>query len=482
MLKYIILVFIFSLLFFVNTNTANAVEDPLIVTNNKFGIHIVDTNDIESAASLVNTSGGDWGYVTLIITEEERDQKRWQEVFNKMRRLHLIPIVRIATKQEENGWKKFTPEESESWTSFLNSLNWVVKNRYVIIGNEPNHSKEWGGEVNPKEYANVLKGFSISLKNASSDFFILPAGLDASAPDDNSHQSEVSFLKEMISSQPDIFDHIDAWTSHSYPNPNFSGSENDTGKGTIKTYEWEIEKLKELGVEKEFPIFITETGWTHDEYGNVNNEDSLGQKYTKAFNEIWDNEKMVAVTPFILNYIDEPFSVFSWKNKNGEFYPFVDDVKIINKITGTPTQVTSGEVKYLLTPRIVKTNTRFTGVLFLKNTGQSIWEQGEISIEYSSDLPVSFSLPHDVEPNRFVYIPLEFNSGDEEKLVEGKVRVLRRGIPFGEYTYYKISVVKGIFTPWDALIQAKKILLGWMIAKQRDEIASLSLSRIFEIN
>ena len=38
--------------------------NPLAVPNNRYGIHIVDTNDIPQLPALVNSSGGDWGYVT----------------------------------------------------------------------------------------------------------------------------------------------------------------------------------------------------------------------------------------------------------------------------------------------------------------------------------------------------------------------------------------------------------------------------------
>ena len=38
-----------------------AAYDPLSVPNNRFGIHIVDPNDVADAAKLVNSSKGDWG-------------------------------------------------------------------------------------------------------------------------------------------------------------------------------------------------------------------------------------------------------------------------------------------------------------------------------------------------------------------------------------------------------------------------------------
>ena len=105
-LKKIILAIISLVLFTTSSRQTYAIVDPLNAVNNPFGIHILDENDLEDAAKLVNSSGGDWGYVTLVIRKDERNPKRWQEVFDRMRNLHLIPIVRIATRQMDDGWEK----------------------------------------------------------------------------------------------------------------------------------------------------------------------------------------------------------------------------------------------------------------------------------------------------------------------------------------------------------------------------------------
>ena len=42
------------------------------------------------------------GYVTL-ITEGNRSVSLWQEVFDKMRRLHIIPIIRYSKEENEIG-------------------------------------------------------------------------------------------------------------------------------------------------------------------------------------------------------------------------------------------------------------------------------------------------------------------------------------------------------------------------------------------
>src|SRR3989338_5990805 len=91
-----------------------AVYDPLSVPNNKFGIHVADPNDISNVTELVNSSQGDWGYVTLVIPENERKSDVWQPVFNRMKKDHIIPIVRLATRVEGGSWGKHTLTDRKS--------------------------------------------------------------------------------------------------------------------------------------------------------------------------------------------------------------------------------------------------------------------------------------------------------------------------------------------------------------------------------
>ena len=79
---------------------------------------------------------------------------------DQLRERQLIPIIRIATKGEGSSWRRPKLEEAQEWANFLNSLNWVVKNRYVILFNEPNHATEWGGTVDPKSFAEVNREFA----------------------------------------------------------------------------------------------------------------------------------------------------------------------------------------------------------------------------------------------------------------------------------------------------------------------------------
>src|SRR4030043_2350029 len=84
--------------------------------NNKFGIHLAVPayEDLEKAADLVNAYG-DWGYVTLVMQEDDLNKEKWQGVFNQARRLHLIPIIRLATSFENGHWRAPQTDEAPKW-------------------------------------------------------------------------------------------------------------------------------------------------------------------------------------------------------------------------------------------------------------------------------------------------------------------------------------------------------------------------------
>lgn len=359
-----------------------AFNDPLSRDNNIYGIGIVNLSDLEDASLLVNSTNGDWGYVTIVITKDQKDKNIWQPFFDEARKKHIIPILRVATKFDGVNWEKPNIEEIDSWINFFNSLNWVIENRYIIIGNEPNHSKEWGGKINPEEYGLYLKTFSERLKNANSDYFVLSAALDQSSNNSRISMDEKIFLERMFASIPNIFDYIDGLNSHSYPNPAFSGLETAIGRKSIKGYEWELDLLKSFGVTRNLPVFITETGWKRIK----NNDDLIRARLVYAFENIWTKDpKVVAVTPFILNYPYDPFHEFSWKKDDRTYYPIYDQIKSMEKISGIPKQIIKGDIiTNFLNPFGAPNNLR-KGYFIARNSGQNIWDNLNIKIIDESD-------------------------------------------------------------------------------------------------
>lgn len=408
-MKLFTLIFTFALFilhYSLFASDARAVTNPLAVPNNRYGIHIISATREEAAeaAEMVNNNG-DWGYITVLAESKDRNEQKWQEFFNELRRRHLIPLVRIATKPDGNSgnWERPYEGEAEAWADFLDKLIWPVKNRYIIVYNEPNHGSEWGGSVDPEGFAVAANRTIDALKKKSEDFFILNPGFDASTPNQPpKYMDQEEFMKRMEVSVPGIFSKFDGWVSHSYPNPGFAGKPTDRGRGTVRTWEWEQDLLNTMGVKKVLPIFITETGWKHSNGVTVNKNfpdpDIVGEYYKEAFGSAWANNRVVAVTPFLLNYQDPPFDHFSFKingnartaDEAGKDYhlPFYI-LKDAQKISGKPVQSEKAEfVKIGIekdgftnyfeatssgTTATLAYNEPYTLHITFKNTGQSIW-------------------------------------------------------------------------------------------------------------
>lgn len=368
-LLYLLILFVFCVYFPVATYA----YDPLITENNIYGIGIINHSDLKDVANLVNVNGGDWGYVTVVITQKEMDKHIWQRFLDDCRRYHLIPIIRVATNFDGKNWEIPKVETIDQWVNFFNSLNWVIENRYIIIGNEPNHAKEWGGKIEPEAYAMYLKTFSDRLKNANKDYFVLNAGFDQAASNTKNTMDQKLFMQRMVKEVPDVFEFIDGWASHSYPNPAFSGPKTGTGKKSIRGYEWELGLIK-----KDLPVFITETGWFRL---NTKDERLTATNLKYAYESVWSKDKrIVAVTPFILNYESEPFYEFSWKKSDTEFFPIYTEIQNINKTKGKPIQHIDGEILFKFLNPLGRSGSFRKGYSIVKNTGQNIWDKNNVKL------------------------------------------------------------------------------------------------------
>jgi hypothetical protein len=370
---FLIIIFLFSCFLpqqiLANSEAANA-------PNNKFGIHLAIPafEDLQKAAELVNANG-DWGYVTLVMEEKDLNKDKWEGIFNQLRKLHLIPIIRLATSLENGHWRAPKKEDAQRWADFLNSLNWVVKNRYLVLFNEANRADEWGGQVNPQNFADVTYNFAKTLKESNSDFFVMMAGLDSAAPSQpNQYEDEAIFLKKVLNYQKDLFNYLDGWASHSYPK-----SYLNYGRNSQFNYQWELSLLSSLGIKKNLPIFITETGWCHSEGKSLNKsfptEEKTAQLTVNYFSDVLKDNRVIAVTPFILNYQDEPFDHYSWQKINSnEFYePYLAVQKMI-KIKGQPYQEEKLTLISKLPEKLIK-NSTYQISLIIKNEGQGFWDQ-----------------------------------------------------------------------------------------------------------
>ena len=205
----------------------------------------------------------------------------------------MIPIVRLATKVEDGGWIKPNRWQIVRLISFLNLLEWPTEDRYIIVFNEVNHAKEWGNSINPAEYAQILKFTSRWAHTEPQNYKVLPAAMDLAAPNGAETMEAFNYLERMLQA-PDVFDHIDLWNSHSYPNPGFSSPPTLRAKNSMRGFLHELDYLKRK-TGKDFEVMITETGWTV----NRSTAPWLKNYYLYALQHIWSHPQVKAVTPFV---------------------------------------------------------------------------------------------------------------------------------------------------------------------------------------
>ena len=307
---------LFFCAFFLTAKPASAVVNPLVVPNNKIGIHILTTSELPAAAKLINSNGGDWGYVTIPLQAGDENLVKWQAFMNACSKYHVIPIIRLATEDDyfnTKVWAKPTPDDVVDAANFLNSLSWPTKNRYVIIYNEVNRGDEWGGHADPAAYAQILSTAVSVFKSRNPDFFIISAGLDNAAPNQgNTYINEYTYLRAMNQAVPGIFNQIDGFSSHSYPNPGFSQPPEPNSLTGIGSFIHERDLIQSMS-NKKLPVFITETGWSSDAVP----QSTQAQYYDQAFKTVWNDPDIVAITPFLLQAGAGPFQQFSFLNTDG---------------------------------------------------------------------------------------------------------------------------------------------------------------------
>lgn len=334
-IRHIIIIVFSLILSFSLVKSSYAVYDPASKPNNMVGIHILFPSELSEAARLVNSTGGDWGYVTIPIQASDRDLVKWQSFMDDARINHLIPILRLATNGDyfnKVSWSKPTDGDVLDFANFLNSLNWPTKNRYVVIYNEPNRGDEWGGTPDPAEYAEILSYAVDVFKQRSDEFFVLSAGLDnASSNIAGQSVNEYSFMRQMDNAVPGVFGKIDGLASHSYPNPGFSQPPSAFGYEGTSSFKYEQDLVQNLEGKK-IPVFITETGWTDTQIP----ESVQSAYYKSTFTSIWNDDSVIAVTPFLLRAGMGPFAQFSFIKDGSQKQDKYNALQTLQKNKGEP--------------------------------------------------------------------------------------------------------------------------------------------------
>lgn len=334
MKKYVSSLCLVFLLLISYTGKTYAISDPLHVPNNRIGVHILFPTEVDKAADLINSSGGDWGYITIPIQAGDRDLEKWQAFMDTCKKRHVIPLIRLATEGDYFNtavWRKPNDNDITDFANFLDSLTWPTKNRYIIVFNEVNRGDEWGGTPDPTDYAQLLSFASLTFKQRSDDFFIISSGLDNAAATTPIAINQYAFLRQMNDAVPGIFTQIDGLGSHSYPNPAFSSPPDANTLMSISSFKYERLLVQQIS-QKTLPVFITETGWTRLPLS----DDTIVSYYQTAFSSVWNDPGIVVVTPFLLQANGSQFTNFSLIDANNNQTPEYTVIHSLQKTQGKP--------------------------------------------------------------------------------------------------------------------------------------------------
>ena len=280
------------------------------------GVHILHPGEITDAAALIKTEANrdQWTYVTLPLSHDDLERHdEWQAAFTEAKKHRINPIVRLTSRFDPqlNAWSVPTRGEIIQLFHFLSRLEWPQDAKFIIAFNEPNHASEWGGQLDPAGYAKVLNFITHWAHTEHYGYRVLPAAMDLAAPNGPDTMEAFGFLDGMLAANPHVFDNIDYWNSHSYPNPAFSASPERTGQNSLRGYQYELAWLQEKTGLTRF-VFITETGWDDNRATNSH----LASWYAIAREQIWSDTRILGVTPFVLRGDPGPFAGFTLIDRN----------------------------------------------------------------------------------------------------------------------------------------------------------------------
>jgi hypothetical protein len=181
---------------------------------------------------------GPGGWITQVVQVNDLDVAKWQAFLDDCYALGLRPVLRLATKLDalgqwippEQGPGRSYGDVARQWSVFFAALR-LPAPLWVIIGNEPNSGLEWGGRVNPSQYAHYFVTVAQHLRRLDHPLQLAPAPLDLYAPHSNdlpfpgltiTMMDAGSFWDAMFRATPNWMDYADFWASHSYPDNTFS--------------------------------------------------------------------------------------------------------------------------------------------------------------------------------------------------------------------------------------------------------------------
>ena len=325
-----VLVLSLALVLLLAPGPRHARGEPEAPRNNPVGVNLVRWIEhpyVWAAAELVNSNGGDWGHVTILLVDEDRaDPDRLQRLFDQFYLHHLVPIVRIGTRFDEARqlWVRPQPSDPYLWREFFDRIRWPTTHHYLVIGNEPNLGREWGGAVDAADYARyVEKWLDVFADDRHYRVFngALDASNDTSLPE---RMDEYEFIEAMRDASPTIFERLDGWASNPY---HFRWWAEEL-RYSYRAYEAEL-----AAIGREMPVIIVESA-----AGHVDDPRAVADYYEMAFRHWLADPRVVAATPLFWSPEADRFWMYG-VNRDGSVHepsPTYFRIKDLRKVAGSP--------------------------------------------------------------------------------------------------------------------------------------------------
>jgi hypothetical protein len=277
--------------------TAEAAEVPPLADappNNIVGLNLARLHQpryLRAAADVVNANGGAWGYVTILLTRQERDNELsamvLQQLLDRCFEARLLPIVRVATTFDvETGiWERPTDDEPTRWRALFEQVRWPNRLVWVIPANEANLGREWGGEVDVVSYARYVEQF-MNVFEGADRLRVVNGPMNLSNPHKLPEmQDAFDFLERQADLTPSYFERLPAWATNSYRVDGLGEGARFTHKG----YETELEF-----VGRDMPVIVAESGFL-----NHHDDEAVARFFVQAYKEWQADRRVIAATPLI---------------------------------------------------------------------------------------------------------------------------------------------------------------------------------------
>lgn len=301
--------------------------------NNIVGLNVarlVQPRYIWAASSVANANGGNWGYVTILLTRDDRDNElsghQLQQVLDRCYEARVQPIVRVGTRFDvaTGVWDRPHDSDPARWRALFEQVRWPNRTVWIVPANEPNLGREWGGAVDVPSFVSYLNLFMATFAD-SDTFKVVNAPLNLSNP----HQLPImqdafDFLAEMAGLDGSIFERLPAWATNSYKVDGFGEGVRFTHRG----YELELEVIG-----REMPVIITETGWL-----NRRSDEDIARFYTQAYKDWQADHRVIAATPLIWDPDVDDHWMFTFDDKgeivstNGGYHA----LRALPRVAGSP--------------------------------------------------------------------------------------------------------------------------------------------------